>query len=181
MKILVPVDGSDCSFRALAFAAEMATNFDATLHVVHITDSHDEATEETIRRARDVLDAHDVEDDDTISVRWAGGDRGDEDEDHLDELAIYLAEYLGTYGEDPLEQPEHVQKANAVLWATEKQRWRPSNGAQEYMATNQSPPDPDWELVGIEDGEGEIHEVGENSGGVTKMKTMIPGQPPPDG
>lgn len=63
MKILVPVDGSDCSFRALAFAAEMATNFDATLHVVHITDSHDEATEETIRRARDVLDAHDVEDD----------------------------------------------------------------------------------------------------------------------
>jgi hypothetical protein len=126
-------------------------------------------------------DAHDVEDDNTISVRWAGGDRGDEDGDHLDELAIYLAEYLGTYGEDPLDQPEHVQKANAVLWATERQRWRPSNGAQEYMATNQSPPDPDWELVGIEDGDGEVHEVGDGPNSPTKLPTMIPGQPPPDG
>ncbi|GGM74864.1 nucleotide-binding universal stress UspA family protein [Halarchaeum rubridurum] len=66
MKILVPVDGSDCSFRALEFAAEMATNYDAALHVVHITDSRDEATEEIVRRARDVLDAHDVEDDPAV-------------------------------------------------------------------------------------------------------------------
>jgi hypothetical protein len=124
-------------------------------------------------------DAHDVTDDDTISVRYAGGDRDDGDGDHLDELAIYLAEYLGTYGEDPLDQPEHVQKANAVLWATERQRWRPSNGAQEYMATNQSPPDPDWELVGIEDGGGEVHEVGGGPASPTKLPTMIPDQPPP--
>jgi hypothetical protein len=124
-------------------------------------------------------DAHDVGDDSTISVRWAGGDRDHSDEDHLDELAIYLAEYLGTYGEDPLDQPGHVQQANAVLWGTGRQRWRPSNGAQEYMATNRSPPDPDWELVGIEDGEGEIHEVGESGGGVTKLETWLPDQPPP--
>lgn len=126
-------------------------------------------------------DAHDVQDDDTISVRWAGGDRDRADEDHLDELAIYLAEYLGTYGEDPLDQPDHVQRANAVLWSTGRQRWRPSNGAQQYMATNRSLPDPAWELVGIEDGMGEIHEVGESSGGVTKIDTWIPDRsgPPP--
>jgi hypothetical protein len=124
-------------------------------------------------------DAHDVTDDSTISVRWAGGDRDQDDEDHLDELAIYLAEYLGTYGEDPLEQPEHVQQANALLWSTGRQRWRPSNGAQEYMATNRSPPDPDWELVAIEDGEGELHEVGGGTNGVTKLETYLPDQPPP--
>jgi len=125
-------------------------------------------------------DAHDVEDDDTISVRWAGGDRGDENE-HLDELAIYLAEYLGTYGEEPLEQPDHVQQANAVLWATERQRWRPSNGAQEYMATNRSPPSGLWELVGIEDGSGEVHEAEGGMGGVVKLDTFIPEDgPPPD-
>jgi hypothetical protein len=124
-------------------------------------------------------DAHDVEDDSTISVRWAGGDR-DTGDDHLDELAIYLAEYLGTYGDDPLEQPDHVQQANAVLWATGRQRWRPSNGAQEYMATNTSPPDPTWELVGIEDNAGELHEVGEGGGGVTKLETwMVDGTDPP--
>lgn len=126
-----------------------------------------------------VQDAHDVEDDSTISVRWAGADRRDEDSDHLDELAIYLAEYLGTYGEDPLDQPDHVQQANAILWATGRQRWRPSNGAQQYMATDRSPPDPDWELVGIEDGAGDVHEVGGGGGGVTKLETWLPGRPPP--
>jgi hypothetical protein len=125
-------------------------------------------------------EAHDVTDDSTISVRWAGGDRGEEGDDHLDELAIYLAEYLGTYGEDPLDQPDHVQQANAILWATERQRWRPSNGAQEYMATERSLPDPDWELVGIEDGEGDLHEVENHAGGVSKLETWLPDQPPPD-
>jgi len=124
-------------------------------------------------------DAHDVEDDSTISIRWAGGDRDDEldDEDHLDQLAIYLAEYLGTYGEDPLDQDQHIQMANAVLWATERQRWRPSNGAQEYMATERSDPSPEWELVGIEDYKGELHEASGGFGGVTKLETFTPGRP----
>lgn len=125
-------------------------------------------------------EAHDVEDDSTISVRWAGGDRDADDDGHLDELAVYLAEYLGAYGEDPLEQPQHVQMANAVLWATGRQRWRPSNGAQEYMATERKPPDPNWELVAIEDDAGELHEVSSGGGGVTKLETWIPDRPPPD-
>ncbi|MUV91142.1 hypothetical protein GJ629_15640 [Halapricum sp. CBA1109] len=126
-------------------------------------------------------DAHDVAADDVVSVRWAGSDREDADADHLDELAIYLAEYLGTYGEDPLKQPEHVQKANTVLWATGRQRWRPSNGAQQYMATERKPPDPNWEFIGVEDGSGELHEVEGSGGGVTMIPTWVPdrGDPPP--
>jgi hypothetical protein len=128
-------------------------------------------------------EAHEVEDDDTVSVRWAGRDRdlADEEDEHLDQLACYLAEYLGSYGESPLEQPEYQQMANAVLWATGKQRWRPSNGAQEYMATNRGESSEQWELVAIEDGDGERHETGSGTGGVTKVDTMIPdkGAPPP--
>ena len=108
-----------------------------------------------------------------VSVKWAGG-RDTDGDDHINNLAIYLAEYLGTYGESGLEAPENQQMANAVLWATGKQRWRPSNGAQQYMATNKKDEDSEWEMVGIEDATGEIHEVGENSGGVTKLKTLFP-------
>jgi hypothetical protein len=125
-------------------------------------------------------DAHDLEDDSTVSVRHAGGDRDDSDDDHLDELAIYLAEYLGTYGDDPLDQPDHVQQANALLWATEKQRWRPSNGAQSYMATASVDDTTTWEFVGIEDGEGEFHEA-TTGGGVTRMETATDVLDPPGG
>ena len=122
-------------------------------------------------------DAHDVTDDSTISVRHAGLDRDQDDDEALDELAIYLAEYLGTYGDDPLDAPEHVQAANAVLWATGKQRWRPSNGAQQYMASN--PPDEEtiWELAAVEI-DGERMEVDPGDGGVERFTTGP--LPPPD-
>lgn len=55
MRVLVPVDGSDCSRRALRFAAEFAGNFDADLRVVHITDAETDATEEILRRAKETL------------------------------------------------------------------------------------------------------------------------------
>jgi hypothetical protein len=131
-----------------------------------------------------------------VSVRHAGSDRDSEDahpdpaeesdedeeddDDVLDELAIYLAEYLGAYGEDPLELPEHVQAANAVLWATGRRRWRPSEGANEYMKTEEREPDSDWELVGYEKA-GTFHRVHENddkTGGVEKFTTRS--RPPPD-
>ena len=121
-------------------------------------------------------DAHDLDDDSTISVRHVGGDR--DDDDSLDELAIYLAEYLGTYGDDPLELPEHVQAANAILWATGRQRWRPSEGAQEYMRTEPREPDSEWSLVGIEK-DGEFYEADPESGGVDRFTTGS--IPPPAG
>lgn len=126
-------------------------------------------------------EAHDLEDDTTVSVRHAGKDR-DLESDGLDEIAIYLAEYLGTYSGDPLDAPKHQQRANAVLWATGKQRWRPSNGAQEYMATNRGKgEDPhDWEIVAFRDGDGELHELDEPpAGGVDRRETCtdVPGPP----
>ena len=122
-------------------------------------------------------DAHDVTDDSTISVRHAGLDRNTDDDEVLDELAIYLAEYLGTYGDDPLEAPDHVQCANAVLWATGKQRWRPSNGAQQYMASTQPDETTIWELAAVEI-DGERLEVSPEDGGVERFTTGS--LPPPD-
>jgi len=123
--------------------------------------------------------AHDLEKDSTISVRHAGADRNDSD-DQLDELAIYLAEYLGTYGDDPLGLPEHIQSANAVLWATGRQRWRPSNGAQQHMSTDPRDPDSDWQLVGIETN-GEFIACENTGGGVDTFVTgpIDPPDPPP--
>jgi hypothetical protein len=123
-------------------------------------------------------DAHDLDDDSTISVRHAGRDRADEDDEVLDELAIYLAEYLGAYGDDdPLDAPEHVQAANALLWATGRQRWRPSNGAQEYMAYEPPESVGDWSLVGIDDGE-EVIPADGTGGGVDTFTTTTWDPPP---
>ena len=55
MKVLAPIDGSDCSFRALAFAIEFVTRFEGTLHVVHITDYTGETTDQIIDQAEDLL------------------------------------------------------------------------------------------------------------------------------
>mgnify|MGYP006277449519 CR=1 FL=1 len=138
-------------------------------------------------------DAHTIEDGTAVSVNRVGRDaRGNHataegaefDSKSLSNLGSYLAEYLGTYGDDPLDAPDHQQKANAVLWATGRQRWRPSQGAQEYMATNRGEEVSTWEFVGIEDGEGEVHEC-TNGGGVTRLTTVTDttthegGDPPP--
>lgn len=61
MEVLVPVDGSDCSFRALEFAIDFARRYDGSLHVVHLTDSPTEADDAVIERARATLDEHGVD------------------------------------------------------------------------------------------------------------------------
>lgn len=55
MKILCPIDGSDTSFRALRFAADMVDRYDGTLEVVHFSQTADEASDQILQRARDVL------------------------------------------------------------------------------------------------------------------------------
>jgi nucleotide-binding universal stress UspA family protein len=62
MKILAPIDGSDCSVRALEFAIEFADRFDGSLHVVHFTDAETEATDQILERARETLEGAGVED-----------------------------------------------------------------------------------------------------------------------
>jgi nucleotide-binding universal stress UspA family protein len=68
MDILVPIDGSETSERALRFAAEFSHRFECALHVVHITDSETEATEQLVERAREVLAEEGVSEDPEISV-----------------------------------------------------------------------------------------------------------------
>ncbi|QDX40214.1 universal stress protein [Salarchaeum sp. JOR-1] len=68
MKILVPVDGSDISFRALSFGAEMARRYEGTVHVVHITDRHNDVTDEIVERAKDILDAEGIQDNPEVSL-----------------------------------------------------------------------------------------------------------------
>jgi hypothetical protein len=126
-------------------------------------------------------EAHRPDDDSTISVRHAGAERDLDNDDQLDELACYLAEYLGAYGEDPLDLPDHVQMSNAVLWATGKQRWRPSNGAQQYMkAYPKEDPDEEspWELAGMRRGTEYYPAVGDAQGGVDRFVTTTEWDPP---
>lgn len=61
MHVLVPVDGSDCSIRALRFALDFVGRFDGTIRVVHFTDYEGEDTEALLERIDEVLDATDVE------------------------------------------------------------------------------------------------------------------------
>lgn len=62
MEVLVPVDNSDCSFRALEFATEFVRRYDGSLHVVHITDHGEEGASDVVSRAEDVLSEAGVED-----------------------------------------------------------------------------------------------------------------------
>jgi hypothetical protein len=124
---------------------------------------------------------------DEIQVRHVGRDRNWKHNhalaeglswtsDSIQNLAGYLAEYLGTSWDDPLDQPEHVQAANSVLWATERQRWRPCSDAQMIMSADQPEPSDDWELVAVEI-DGDRQEVDPDQGGVDRFET---GYDPPD-
>lgn len=60
MNILVPIDGSDCSHRALEYAIEVAARFDGSIQVVHITDHRTEATAELLDRAEQTLESEEI-------------------------------------------------------------------------------------------------------------------------
>lgn len=61
MDVLVAVDGSESSTRALRRAAEYADRFGAILHVVHVTDHETEATDEVLERAEATLAELDID------------------------------------------------------------------------------------------------------------------------
>lgn len=56
MTILVPVDGSECSMRALQYAIDLARAEDDDLHVVHFTDHETSETTELEEMIYDRLD-----------------------------------------------------------------------------------------------------------------------------
>ncbi|MDY6764550.1 MAG: universal stress protein [Halobacteria archaeon] len=68
MKILAPVDGSDCSFRALRFATDLANRFEAPLHVIHITDSKGEDTKRILEKASDILEEKGISDEPEVKI-----------------------------------------------------------------------------------------------------------------
>lgn len=63
MNVLVPIDGSECSRRALRFAIEFADRFDATVQVVHVTDHMTESTKKLLESAKEILDEEGIPDD----------------------------------------------------------------------------------------------------------------------
>jgi hypothetical protein len=58
----------------------------------------------------------------------------------------------GEYGKEAIEMPENVRRFYATMWATGRQWFRPSNGAQELMKPESDDSDEgagEWELHGI--------------------------------
>jgi len=135
-------------------------------------------------------EAHQIFDEDgeedTVSIRHASHPSRS---DGVENLGAYLAAYMaGEYGTEATEMPEYVQRFYALMWATGRQWFRPSNGAQELM----KPPEDDegaaleWEVVGIApDGEPEeeVIEIDpEQAGGVQYREVRrdpVVGEPEP--
>ncbi len=132
---------------------------------------------------RPVLDAHlrncetageeahrihpdDPDDDGVVSVRRASHPSRN---DGIENLGAYLASYMaGEYGAEATEMPEYIRGFYATMWATGRQWFRPSNGAQELMKPPEGDEEndemlaDDWSLVGVApdgDPENEIIEI----------------------
>lgn len=99
MKVLVPVDGSDCSYRALEFATEFVRRYEGTLHVVHITDYEGESTESVLDRAEEVLDAAGIADDPEV----------------VTDLGVSDPRYANRVGKDVLELVEERGYDHVVM------------------------------------------------------------------
>lgn len=121
MTVLAPIDGTDVSFRALEFAAKLATNFDATLDVVHITDERTEATEDILERARTVLEGTGVEAEPEVStdldLEFRPADRVGEDIIRLVEERSYDHVVMGHEGSGTVERAIIGSAAETVLRA----------------------------------------------------------------
>lgn len=119
MDVLVPVDDSDCSFRALDFGADMAARYDATLHVVHFADHSTTTTDAVLERAQRVLDARGVDADPEASadvdVRSAGR-VGSDILDLVDERG-YDHVVMGHHGAGTIERAILGSAAETVLRA----------------------------------------------------------------
>lgn len=119
MRILVPIDGSDCSFRALDFAVEMAHRFGADLHVVHFSDAETSGTETILDRARETL-GEDTDDDPELVLESEEIRRakavGEAILDYA-EAEAYDHVVMGHHGDSPVERAIIGSAAETVLRA----------------------------------------------------------------
>ena len=95
-------------------------------------------------------EAHQILDEDgeefAVSVHRTASRPGDEG---IENLGAYLAAYMaGEYGREPDEMPPHVRAFYTAMWATGRQWFRPSNGAQQFMQ-------PEDDETGEDGGEGD--------------------------
>jgi len=147
-----------------------------------VLDAHLRNCEAAGREAHQIFDEDGEED--TVKVRRSSHPSR---QDGVENLGAYLAAYMaGEYGTEATEMPEYIQRFYAVMWATGRQWFRPSNGAQELM----QPPEEDggesleWSVVGIApdgDPEEEVVEIDpEEAGGVRYQRLRRDHPPPPD-
>ena len=136
-------------------------------------------------------DAHQIFDEDgeedTVTIRRTAHPSR---EDGVENLGAYLAAYMaGEYGAEPSEMPEHVRGFYATMWATGRQWFRPSNGAQELMQPDADDEDDEdelaeaWELVGIApdgDLDDEVIEIDPTEARGSVYRRLRRDDPPPD-
>ena len=91
MDVLVAIDGSDNSMRALTFAAELADRFDGTLVAIHVSDGETAATETVFERARESVAEAAV--DPTFELRATESLQVRTDEAVAEEVLGYAAEH----------------------------------------------------------------------------------------
>lgn len=119
--ILAPIDGSETSFRALAFATEVSNAFDADLEVVHITDEHTEATDEILDRAAEILDEASLDVEPTVTtdmdLEFRPADKVGEDIIMLVENRGYDHVVMGHQGSGTVERAIIGSAAETVLRA----------------------------------------------------------------
>jgi hypothetical protein len=159
-----------------------------------VLDAHLRNCDAADREAHRIVDEDGEED--TVRVRHASHPSR---QDGVENLGAYLAAYMaGEYGAEATEMPEHVQRFYATMWASGRQWFRPSNGAQELM---QPPEDEEegtaleWEVVGIApegEPEEEVVEIEPGQAGGVPYRRLereeempgshVPdsGEPPPD-
>jgi nucleotide-binding universal stress UspA family protein len=121
MDILVPVDGSDCSFRALGFAAEMARRYEGRLDAVHFAEAESESTDAVLDRAARVLDAQDVDTEPEVNtdvdVEFRPSDSVGDDILSLVEERGYDHVVMGHHGAGAIERALLGSAAETVLHA----------------------------------------------------------------
>ena len=118
MDVLVPVDGSECSERALDFGVELAECFDGSIHVVHFTDRETDATEQIIDRAEERLAASPLTDDPELVRRGVDIRRADNVGDEIIALVGeegYDHVVMGHHGSGRVERAILGSAAETVL------------------------------------------------------------------
>lgn len=124
MNVLTPIDGSDCSYRALDFAAEFTQRYEGTLHVVHFANRESESTRRILSRAEERLDETgvladpEVVSDLRISELRYGNQIG-KDILHLAEKREYDHVIMGHHGSDAVGRLLLGSAAETVIRAAE--------------------------------------------------------------